>query len=120
MFTCPSTSSNFVTFGLKTADIMPKESSYDIVILAYEPNSIGQCQANTCLVGEIRCAIPFAWHDLYSKLLGSHYGITRILVAGLRQLEAPFTYSLPLNSTTARIATVLSGVADSKSAIGWR
>jgi len=98
---------------------MPKASSYDIVILAYEPNSIGQCQANTCLVGEIRCVIPFAWHDLYPEPIAGHYDITRILVAGLRQLEARFTYSLPLNSTTARIATVLSGVADSKSAIGW-
>jgi hypothetical protein len=101
-------------------DIMPNSSSYDIVIMAHQPNSIRQYQAHAYLVGGMRRVLPFAWRDPYPEPLGGHYGVTRSLVAGLRQLGTRSAYSPTLNKTTARIAIVLSGHSDLKSAIEWR
>lgn len=99
---------------------MPKSHSQDIVILAHQPNSIRQYRAHAYLMGGIRSVLPFAWRDPYPEPLGGHYGVTRSLVAGLRQIGARFAYSPELKNTTARIAIVLSGNSDLKSAIEWR
>ena len=99
---------------------MPGSASYDIAILAHQPNSIRQYQAYAHFAGAIRRALPFERRDPYPEPLGGHYGVTRSLVAGLRQLGAQFAYAPPLHKTTAHTAIVLAGIADLKSAIAWR
>ena len=99
---------------------MSSSVSYDIAILAHQPNSIRQYQAHAYVVGAIRRILPYAWRDPYPEPLGGHYGVTRSLATGLRLIGTQFAYSPPLNKTTVHTAVVLAGITELKSAIEWR
>jgi len=99
---------------------MPGPASYDIAILAHQPNSIRHYRTHAQIVGAFRRVLPYAWQDPCPEPVGGHYAVTRSLVAGLRRIGANFVFTPQLRKTKARTAIVLAGVAELKSAIAWR
>ena len=95
-------------------------ASYDLVILARQPNTIRQYRAYCLVMRAFRRVTPLRWRDPNPRPLGGHYGRTRSLICGLEQLGVRFAYAPHLAQITARAAIVLAGVEELKTAIAWR
>jgi hypothetical protein len=99
---------------------MTKQTYYDFVVLAHQPNNIRQYKAYTALIRSLARVMPFAWRDPLPRSLGGHYGVTRSLCSGLQQLGVRFAYAPNLDHTNARAAIVLNGIKELKAALAWR
>ena len=96
------------------------ETCYDFVFLAHQANTIRQYKIYSQTVRALVRLAPFARHDPLPQSLGGHYGVTRSLNDGLRQLKVRFAYAPRLNRIKARGAIVLAGVDELKAAMAWR
>ena len=102
------------------ADETPRLKSYDLVVLAHQPNTIRQYKAYSRLIKGLHWVAPFLMRDPIPEPLGGHYGVTRSLCMGLRAVGVRFAYAPRLERTIARAAVVLAGIAELRAAMDWR
>jgi hypothetical protein len=93
---------------------------FDLVVLARQPHTFRQYRPITALVTYFRRLMPYNLRNPDLMPAGGHYGVTRSLVAGLRQISANFAYEPDLTRTTAQVAIVLQSAQSLTAAMEWK